>query len=480
MARRCRRSAAAARSPASRRPRRATSAAPVRELEQQPAALVERVVAAQVGALADEPGHPAVGDVALLVGLGDEDDVAGRRLAAAGVGGEARRPAPRARSSCRAAPRPTTWSSRSAPSNGSTVQLSAGAGTTSVCPISISDGPSPAPGIRAIRLSRSGSGPASSHSIPERSRYAASELGGGGLAARADSTCRPGSAPGSARRPRREAASRRAARLALIRRQRGRAAPRRVPGRARSGTAPASLPSRRSRRPRRDEAVEDRLVRRLVGGGEERRRGARVRGGVAGRRSRTRRRSRPIPPTRRSPLARGRAAAAAPAGAAACAPSGASVAQTAMHEPSGAGWDVAGSSRSCRAGRGTRGRRSCRAGGRRRGGRRRLARRCRSRPGSQSTSSPCRRRRCPPRPPRPSAASARSTSPAVDGARVGHVAVVALADDRDDDVLGTAPGRLDRRLVDGARRRECRRGRPASRSARSRRSRACSSARRCR
>ena len=62
--------------------------APVGELEHHAAALVERVVAAEVVALADQPGHPDVGGVALLVGLGDEHHVAGRTLAAAGELGE--------------------------------------------------------------------------------------------------------------------------------------------------------------------------------------------------------------------------------------------------------------------------------------------------------------------------------------------------------------------------------------------------------
>ena len=43
---------------------------------------------AQVGALADQPGHADVGGVVLLVGLGDQQHVAGRPLAGAGEGGE--------------------------------------------------------------------------------------------------------------------------------------------------------------------------------------------------------------------------------------------------------------------------------------------------------------------------------------------------------------------------------------------------------
>ncbi len=68
------------------------------------------------------------------------------------------------------APRPTRWPSRSVASKGGTVQLARGAGTTSVWAISISDGPSPVPGRRAIRFNRSGSGPTSSHSMPASRR----------------------------------------------------------------------------------------------------------------------------------------------------------------------------------------------------------------------------------------------------------------------------------------------------------------------
>ena len=49
----------------------------------------------------------------------------------------------------------------------------------------------------------------------------------------------------------------------------------------------------------------------------------------------------------------------------------------------------------------------------------------------------------------PSAPSARSTSVAATRARVGHVAVVALADDGDDDVVGPAARGDDCRLGDG-------------------------------
>ena len=61
---------------------------PVGELEQRPAALVEGVVAAQVGALANQPRHADVGGVALLVRLGDQDHVAGRALDASRQRGE--------------------------------------------------------------------------------------------------------------------------------------------------------------------------------------------------------------------------------------------------------------------------------------------------------------------------------------------------------------------------------------------------------
>ena len=57
----------------------------------------------------------------------------------------------------------------------------------------------------------------------------------------------------------------------------------------------------------------------------------------------------------------------------------------------------------------------------------------------------------------------RSTSPAVDRARVGHVAVVALADDRDARRRsGPRPEARDRGVVDGADARACRTGRRAS------------------
>ena len=65
---------------------------PVGEGEQRPAALVDREVAAQVGALARQPGHADVAEVALLVGLGDQKDVAGGALPAAGDGGQGRDP----------------------------------------------------------------------------------------------------------------------------------------------------------------------------------------------------------------------------------------------------------------------------------------------------------------------------------------------------------------------------------------------------
>ena len=73
----------------------------VGQLEQRAAALVDREVAAQVGALAHEPRHADVGGVALLVGLGDQDDVARRAVAARARARPARRREPRARPSCR-------------------------------------------------------------------------------------------------------------------------------------------------------------------------------------------------------------------------------------------------------------------------------------------------------------------------------------------------------------------------------------------
>ena len=119
-------------------------AAPVGELEQHAAALVEREVAAQVGALADQPRHPDVGGVALLVGLGDQDDVAARALAAARERGEARRRAPPSSPFMSAAPRPTTRPSRSDPLERRHGPVRRPAPGRRRCgAISISDGPSP-------------------------------------------------------------------------------------------------------------------------------------------------------------------------------------------------------------------------------------------------------------------------------------------------------------------------------------------------
>jgi hypothetical protein len=56
------------------------------------------------------------------------------------------------------------------PENGGCRQSSAVAGTTSVCPISAIDGPSPVPGMRAIRFDRSGSRATSSQATPFASR----------------------------------------------------------------------------------------------------------------------------------------------------------------------------------------------------------------------------------------------------------------------------------------------------------------------
>ena len=79
-------------------------AAAIRQLQQDSPALVHRVVAAHVRPLADQPRHADVGDVALLVGLGDQDHVAAGPLAAARESPRARRPGPRARPSCRRRP----------------------------------------------------------------------------------------------------------------------------------------------------------------------------------------------------------------------------------------------------------------------------------------------------------------------------------------------------------------------------------------
>lgn len=70
-----------------------------------------------------------------------------------------------------AAPRPHRKPSRSRwPENGGWRQSSALAGTTSVWPISAIDGPSPAPGMQAIRFARSGSRATSSQATPFASR----------------------------------------------------------------------------------------------------------------------------------------------------------------------------------------------------------------------------------------------------------------------------------------------------------------------
>ncbi len=63
-------------------------AAAVGELEQLSPALVDREVAAQVRPFTRQPREADVGGVLLLVGLGDEDHVAGRLHAAAGELGE--------------------------------------------------------------------------------------------------------------------------------------------------------------------------------------------------------------------------------------------------------------------------------------------------------------------------------------------------------------------------------------------------------
>ena len=117
-------------------------AAPVGQLEQRAAALVERVVAAQVRALADEPGHPDVGGVALLVGLGDR----GRRRRAARLPlraelGERRRPGGQLALHVggAAAEDPAVADARRR--TAARVQSASGAGTTSVCAISMIDGP---------------------------------------------------------------------------------------------------------------------------------------------------------------------------------------------------------------------------------------------------------------------------------------------------------------------------------------------------
>ena len=90
------------------------------------------------------------------------------------------------------------------------------------------------------------------------------------------------------------------------------------------------------------------------------------------------------------------------------------------------------------------------------------ARRCRCRPGSRSRSSRCRRPRCPRRPRARGCQSAPSTSPIDDRARVGHVAVVALADHRQHDVVGPAAGGQHRGLEDRADGVRSRTGRRAS------------------
>ena len=145
-------------------------AAAVGELEQRAAALVDRVVAAQV---VGARGRARTSRRRRCCAPRRPRRRGRRRRAAArrSVPPPRRRPT-RAASSpfMSAAPRPITRPSRSSPANGGTVQSASGAGTTSVCAISISDGPSPAPAIRATRLSRSGSGPSSSLSTPASAR----------------------------------------------------------------------------------------------------------------------------------------------------------------------------------------------------------------------------------------------------------------------------------------------------------------------
>src|SRR3954470_23250263 len=75
------------------------------------------------------------------------------------------------------APRPQTYPSSSrCPAKGGCVQPAGSAGTTSVWPSRASDGPSPVPGMRAIRFARSGSRATSSHCTPLASRYSLSSV----------------------------------------------------------------------------------------------------------------------------------------------------------------------------------------------------------------------------------------------------------------------------------------------------------------
>ena len=135
-----------------------------------------------------------------------------------------------------------------------------------------------------------------------------------------------------------------------------------------------------------------------------------------------------------------------------------------MQEPVGGARDAGRLEAACRAGRGARGRRSCRAAAPRRGARRPPARPCRSRRGSRSTSSPCRRRRVPSSTSLPERRERPLDVLGDHRPRVGPPAVVALADDGQHDALRDRAPRRARRRGGPCRPRATRTGRPASRS----------------
>ena len=444
-----------------------TTRRPSASSSSDPAALVEGEVAAQVGALADQPGHADVGGVALLVGLGDqqrrrrparsperakrrERDRARRQLALHVGGAAADQPAV----AIAALERRHAPAARAAPG-----RRRCGRGAAI-------EGPSPLPSIRATRLSRAGVGAGQLALDAGAGEVAGEQLGRRRLAARAGSRCRSGSARGQS-----------ADDLLPQRRSRGASlSGARPPARRGDGSTGNALLHRAvaaRRRAGREQAVVDGLVGGLVGGGEERFElvAGDARRGRAGRVGRRRGRSRPSPRRRRSPPAPARAAAAAPAAAAAAGRAARRWRRPRCRSPS----------RLARLGRG-----SSRVPSR--------SRYSRS-PKLQSSRTPT---WCSPSQPRGGADPAGEVEAGHPGAGADRalgdllaergerrarrrppttvresamLAVVALADDRDDDVVGAAPGGARPPPGSRSRARACRRGRPASRSRRARRSR---------
>ena len=109
--------------------------------ERDAAALVEDVVDAQVGAGLDATPDPDLLAAVLLVGLGDQDEVPGAGGTPRAPGSPAPPRSTRCGSSCRTRRGPTR--SRCSMGDGGRCQSRASAGTTSVWPVSASDGPPP-------------------------------------------------------------------------------------------------------------------------------------------------------------------------------------------------------------------------------------------------------------------------------------------------------------------------------------------------